>query len=96
MGKKKACMRAYHEMEERYAMLEIKYFNEEQSKEINSVVTKAIKHFEVSPDIMIEHDDDNNDEGVFILEFHDDYDKESGAFFESIIKELNIDKCSID
>ncbi len=96
MGTKKACMRAYHEMEERYAMLEIKFFSEDQSKDINSVVTKMIKHFGVSPDIMIEHDANNKDEGIYIIEFHDDYDKESEEFFERIIKDLDIGQCSID
>jgi hypothetical protein len=96
MGTEKACMRAYHEMEERYAMLEIKFFSEEQSKAINSVVTKAIKYFEVSPDIIVEHDANNKNEGIYIIEFHDDYDKESGDFFEKIIKDLDIGQCSMD
>ncbi len=96
MSKKKACIEAYHEMEERYAMLEIKFFDKEQSSRINSVVINAIKEFEVSPDIMIEHDDNNKDKGIYIIEFHDDYDKESGDFFEKIIKDLDIGHCSME
>ncbi len=96
MSNTKACIEAYHEMEERYAMLEIKFFNKEQSSQINSAIVNAIKEFEVSPDIMVEHDNNNKNEGIYIIEFHDDYDKESGEFFEKIIKDLNIGRCSMD
>ena len=96
MSKKKACIEAYHEMEERYAMLEIKFFDKDQSSQINNAVVNAIKELEVSPDIMIEHDNDNKNEGIYIIEFHDDYDKESGEFFEKIIQDLKIDHCSMD
>ena len=96
MSNKKACIEAYHEMEERYAMLEIKFFDKDQSSQINRVLVDAIKEFEVSPDIMIEHNNSNQNEGVYIIEFHDDYDKESGEFFEKIIKDLNINHCSMD
>ncbi len=96
MADKKACIEAYHEMEERYAMLEIKYFSKEQSKEINETLVSCIKEYEVSPDIMIEHDNEKSNEGTYIIEFHDDYDKESGDFFECIIKSLNIGRCNIE
>ncbi len=95
MSKTNACIEAYHEMEERYAMLEIKFFDNKQSSKINKVVINAIKEFEVSPDIMIEHDNNNENEGIYIIEFHDDYDKESGDFFEKIIKDLDIKQCSM-
>ena len=96
MSKTKACIEAYHEMEERYAMLEIKFFDKEQSSQINKAIVTAIKEFEVSPDIMVEHDNDNPNEGIYLIEFHDDYDKESGEFFEKIIKDLGIGHCLMD
>jgi len=96
MSKTKACIEAYHEMEERYAMLEIKFFDKEQSSQINNAVVDAIKEFEVSPDIVVEYDSDDKNEGIYIIEFHDDYDKESNEFFEKIIKDLDIGRCSMD
>jgi len=95
MGTRKACIEAYHEAEERYAMLEIKYFSKEQSLLINSNVIKNMKKFGVSPDITIEHNNENENEGIYVIEFHDDYNKKSADFFEKIIKELNIGSCSI-
>ncbi len=95
MGAKKACIKAYHEAEERYAMLEIKYFSKEQSSLINSNIMKNMKKFEVSPDITIEHNNENENEGIYVIEFHDDYNKKSEDFFETIIKELDIGSCSI-
>ena len=77
-------------------MLEIKFFNKDQSSKINNAVINAIKELEVSPDIMIEHNNENSDEGMYVIEFHDDYDKESGEFFEKIIKDLDINQCSMD
>lgn len=96
MSKTKPCIEAYHEMEERYAMLEIKFFDKDQSSQINEAVIKAIKEFEVSPDIVIEHSNENENEGIYIVEFHDDYDRESGDFFEKIIQDLGIGRCSMD
>ncbi len=95
MSKTKPCIEAYHEMEERYAMLEIRFFDKNQSLQINNAVVNAIKEFEVSPDIVVEHNSDNQDEGIYIIEFHDDYDKESGEFFEKIIKDLKIGQCTM-
>ena len=96
MAKKSACIEAYHEMEERYAMLEMRFFTKEQSDRINEVLVKCIKEYEVSPDIIVEHDNSNNDEGIYIVEFHDDYNKESGDFFECVIDGLDIKSCIVD
>ncbi len=95
MGKKEACIEAYHEMEERYAMLEIKFFSDEQKSQIKKALADAIKKYELSPEIVVEYDDDDNTHGMYIIEFHDDYDRESGDFFEKLIKDLNIGKCVI-
>jgi len=95
MSKTKPCIEAYHEMEERYAKLEIRFYDKNQSLQINNAVINAIKEFEVSPDIVVEHDNDNQNEGIYIIEFHDDYDKESGEFFEKIIKDLKIGHCTM-
>ncbi len=96
MSTKKACIEAYHEMEERYTMLEIKFFTEEQKSLIKKALADAIKHYKLSPEIVVEYDDNDNTHGMYIIEFHDDYDRESGDFFEKIIKDLNIGKCTIE
>ncbi|NPA74105.1 MAG: hypothetical protein GXO12_05275 [Epsilonproteobacteria bacterium] len=96
MSDKKACIEAYHEMEERYAMLEIRFFSEEQKSLIKKALSDAIKEYEISPEIVVEYDDNDRSHGMYIIEFHDDYDRESGDFFEKIIKDLDIGKCVID
>ncbi len=96
MSRKKACIEAYHEMEERYAMLEIRFFTEEQKSQIKKVLADSIKQYQLSPEIVVEYDDNDNTHGMYIIEFHDDYDRESGDFFEKIIKDLDIGKCTLD
>ena len=88
---KKTCIKAYHEMEERYARLILCYYNTKQRKEICDVVTDAIDKYQIAPLTSISPDKDL--EGEYSLEFHDDYDRESCNFFEFIIEKLNIIKC---
>ncbi len=96
MNTKKACIEAYHEMEERYAMLEIRFFTDNQKSQIKSVLADAIKTYRVSPEIVVKYDEKERDHGMYIIEFHDDYDRESNDFFEKIIKDLDIGKCTLD
>jgi len=89
----KACIKVYHEMEERYARLVIEYFTREQKEAIFHATNEMIKAFKVYPNQTISPKDEFH--GEFSLEFADDYDKDSGKFFEAIIQKLNIDKCEI-
>ncbi len=88
-----SCIKAYHEMEERYARLVIEYFSLEQKEAIFHTTNEMIAKFKVYPSQTISPKGEF--QGEFCLEFADDYDKISGDFFESIIKKLEISKCEI-
>ena len=93
MSKAQSCIKAYHEMEERYARLVIEYFTLAQKEEIFHATNEVIKQLKVYPSqTMLPK---GEFEGEFAIEFADDYDKVSGEFFEAIIKILNINKCEI-
>jgi len=89
----KACIKAYHEMEERYARLEIEYFNLEQKEQIFHATNELIKEYKVYPSQTMTPNGEF--QGKFCLEFADDYDRVSSDFFEAMIKMLNIGKCEI-
>lgn len=89
----KACIKVHHEMEERYARLVIEYFTLEQKEEIFHTTNEMIKKFGLFPNQTMMPKGEFH--GEFNLEFNDDYDKEAGAFFEALIKKLNIDRCEI-
>jgi len=89
--KKTACIKAFHEMEERYSRLELEYHDLQQKEQIFNIANKLIKKYGIYPTKIITPKGDF--EGVFCLEFHDDYDRKSEAFFEEMIKELGIDHC---
>ncbi len=93
MSKAKSCIKAYHEMEERYARLVIEYFTLEQKEAIFHTTNELIKDFKVYPSQTMSPKGEF--QGEFCIEFSDDYDKVSGEFFESMIKKLEIDKCEI-
>ncbi len=90
---KDACIKAYHEMEERYSRLILEYHNLEQKEQIFNAANDLIKKYKIYPTKIITPKGDFT--GDFCLEFHDDYDKISGDFFEDLIKSLKIDHCEI-
>ena len=90
---KPACIKAYHEMEERYSRMVLEYHSLEQKEEIFNVANDLIKKYKIYPTKTITPKGDFN--GDFCLEFHDDYDKDSGDFFEELIKKLGVDHCEI-
>ena len=90
---KKTCIKAYHEMEERYSRLVLAYNSNEQRNHICNTVGKIIDTFGVAPAVTITPGKDLS--GEYSIEFHDDYDKQSGKFFEEVIKQLDIDHCEV-
>ena len=90
---KNMCIHALHEMEERYSRLVIEYFNREQKEKIFDVVNDAIKEYKLHPNQTMQPTEEFK--GQFCLEFHDDYRKESGDFFEFILKKLDVGYCDI-
>jgi len=88
------CIKAYHEMEERYARLVLEYHSTEQRNKICDTVGEVIEEFGLAPAVTVTPK--KNLAGEYSIEFHDDYDRESGNFFESLIKRLDIDHCEVD
>ncbi len=90
---KKTCIKAYHEMEERYSRLVLAYSSTEQRNHICNTVGKIIEVFKVAPSVVVTPGKDLS--GEYSIEFHDDYDKQSGKFFEEVIKQLDIEHCEV-
>ena len=84
-------IRAYHEEEERYSRLVLEYFSTNERKEICSKVAEAIEKFDIVPYTIITPKDEKS--GEYSLEFHDDYDRKSGDFFEYVLHSLGIKEC---
>ncbi len=84
-------IRAYHEEEERYSRLVLEYFSTNERKEICSKVAEAIEKFDIVPYTVITPKDEKS--GEYSLEFHDDYDRKSGDFFEYVLHSLGIKEC---
>ncbi|MEA3523155.1 MAG: hypothetical protein U9R50_09265 [Campylobacterota bacterium] len=87
-------IKVHHEMEERYARLVLEYFSNQQRKDICDAVAETIETLDSAPSLIVTPKP--NQCGEYSIEFHDDYDKESFAFFEELIKELKIPKADID
>ena len=83
--------KAHVSMEERYAKLEIDYNSVEEKKRICNLVNDLIVKYKISPQITVEPK--TVEAGEYVIEFHDDYDKKAGPFFEDLIKTLNIKEC---
>ena len=91
MSEKNMC--AIHEMEERYSRLVIEYHNLEQKERLFKVANEMMKKYKLHPiQTMLPEGDFK---GKFCLEFHDDYRKEAGEFFEDILKKLDIEHCEL-
>ena len=78
-------------MEERYAKLEIDYNSLDEKKKICNLVNDLIAKYKISPQITVEPD--TIETGEYVIEFHDDYDKKAGPFFEELLNTLGITKC---
>jgi len=83
--------KAHVQMEERYARLEIDYDCLEEKRAICNYLNDLIAIHKISPQITIEPKTTNT--GEYIMEFHDDYDKKAGVFFEDLLEKLDIKKC---
>ena len=81
-------------MEECYAGLSLVFDgNNELRTEIGNAIEKVAKEKKMTPLIF---DNSQNTKGVkpaFYIEFSDEVQRDSGDFFESLLRELRIDKC---
>ncbi len=83
--------KAHVNMEERYSKLTIEYDSIQEKQKICTCINDLIPKHKISPQITVEPID--TERGEYVIEFHDDYDKKAGAFFEELLKLLNIQKC---
>ena len=88
------CYKAYHESEERYAKVEIVFQTIADRKKLCDTISSLILETKVSPETTISQDK-GKESGEYCIEFHDDYDKESGDFFEELLTRLDIGACEI-
>ena len=84
-------IRAYHRMEERYAGLNLECDTNEDRLRALMIIEEVKSNLKMYPDVFDNQKDDGTG-GVYI-EFEDDYDKESGIFFEEVIQKLGIKEC---
>ncbi len=89
----KTCIKAFHEMEERYARLVLEYHDNEQRNLICDTVGEVINEFGIAPALTVTPG--KNLGGEYSIELHDDYDRESQKFFELLIKKLDIGHCEV-
>jgi hypothetical protein len=84
-------IKAIHTQEERYSKLELIYNNSKEKEKIYN----ALKELSYNKECQVEISDNEEDEarGFICIEFHDDYDKESGPYFDALISKLGIDCC---
>lgn len=84
-------------MEERYAGLSLTFNkNPEIRAEIEAVMSKIKKETGMTPQCFDNSKDQTEDSQTIYVEFSDDVQRDSGAFFELVLKELKIDKCVHD
>lgn len=81
-------------MEECYAGLSLTFDkNAEIRKEIEEAISKISKITKMNPEIFDNSKDGTEAVQSLYLEFSDEVQRDSGDFFELILKELKIDSC---
>jgi len=84
-------------MEERYAGLSLVFRGtDELREEIEAAIEKVSKETHMAPHIFDNSKDHHESKQALYIEFNDDVQRESGGFFERILKELHIDRCAND
>ena len=84
-------------MEECYAGLSLVFLNKPGIRdEIETAVKKVKKSTGMSPHCFDNSKEHTEEKQALYIEFNDDVQRDSGAFFELILKELKIDKCAND
>jgi len=84
-------------MEERYAGLSLVFQGRESLREeIEAAIEKVTKETQMEPHVFDSSKDHHESKQALYIEFNDDVQRESGTFFELLLKELHIDKCAND
>jgi len=77
--------------EERYSKLSLAYANGDEEKKVNDAIEEAISKFAIQPQIYSSNINDGRK--VIVIEYHDDYNRDTGKIFEQIMKKLDIKEC---
>ncbi len=84
-------------MEERYAGMSLVFVGDEALREeIERAIDKVTKLTRMTPHVFDNSRDHHESKQALYIEFNDDVQRDSGAFFELLLKELKIDKCAND
>jgi hypothetical protein len=84
-------------MEECYSGLSLVFDgNETLRTEISDAINKVTTATKMSPAVFDNSQNPKGSKPAFYIEFSDEVQRDSGDFFELILKELKIDKCCND
>jgi len=84
-------------MEECYSGLSLVFDgNETLRTEISDAINKVTTATKMSPAVFDNSQNPKGSKPAFYIEFSDEVQRDSGDFFELILKELRIDKCCND
>ncbi|SFV61207.1 hypothetical protein MNB_SV-3-1060 [hydrothermal vent metagenome] len=84
-------------MEECYAGLSLVFDgNETLRSEISDAIDRVSVKTKMTPEVFDNSHNPQESKPAFYIEFTDEVQRESGDFFELLLKELQIDKCSND
>ena len=78
--------------EERFSRLSLAYEGSEEKAKVDLCIDVIIAKYTKQPEIHTTAI--SNGREVLVIEYHDDVNRESGAIFEEILKELNIKECN--
>jgi hypothetical protein len=81
-------------MEECYSGLSLTFDgNEVLRKEIGDAISKVSRETKMTPTVFDNSQNPQDAKPAFYIEFSDEVQRESGDFFELVLKELRIDHC---
>ena len=84
-------------MEECYSGLSLVFDgNETLRTEISDAINTVTAKTKMTPDIFDNSQNPKGSKPAFYIEFSDEVQRDSGDFFELVLKELRIDKCCND
>ncbi len=88
-------IQAYFRREERYEGIQIAFKEHPELKdEVLKAIEETIEETGSKPAVFENNEKAGADPYAYYIEFNDDYDKEGGPFFETLLRKLGIDKCS--
>ena len=88
-------IKAHIRMEERYEGLQLVFGLKSELKQvILDAIDEVSKETGLTPNTVMENVNHTKPEkSALYIEFNDDYDREGGPYFESVLQKLSIDCC---